>query len=128
MEGEATFIERDDGLLKYRETGFATLTHCNHTFAFSRSYVYVVDGPSLRIFFDEPAPRLFHHITLSKDADGWQGSGVHLCAADSYSSDYAFAHNHAFRIRHAVSGPRKSYVIETHFVRDYPDPARPPAC
>lgn len=113
MEGEAVFAARPDGMLRYSETGFATLAGADRSLAFARSYFYAPDGSKLRIFFDEPTPRLFQDISLNEASGGWRGTGVHLCAPDTYRSEYAFERGGAFRIRHAVEGPLKSYLIET---------------
>jgi len=117
MTGTARFEPRTDGLLHYSEAGTSQLRGAARPLAFSQHYLYEIDGATLRVFFAETPPRLFQRVVLAQDEAGWSGDGTHLCAPDTYRSRYHFYRAGPLLISHAVTGPRKDYVIETRLTR-----------
>jgi len=116
MSGRAVFRPRPDGVLHYAEKGMSELRG-ETPMRFTRSYLYVFNGDALSILFDEAVPRSFQETTLVPTLSGWRGSGYHACPPDTYVSQYRFDSGGGFWTRHEVEGPRKSYIIETSFVR-----------
>lgn len=118
MTGAAKFIERPDGSLYYREQGLLSLPDSGGgRLQFSRAYLYYFAGAALTVLFDEATPRLFEDVEISGEVGDWHGNGQHLCDRDLYISGYAFQVSSGFRTSHRVDGPRKSYVIETQYIR-----------
>lgn len=122
MEGQATFTglaagaaaPPAAGLYRYREDG-ELITAGGEAFAFSRSYVYGAWEQGLEIRFDDMEQRLFERVALTAAAAGLEGAAEHLCGTDTYCSRYQFALPGSFAIVHAVTGPRKDYVIRSHY-------------
>lgn len=117
MQGVAAWVPGEDGVLHYREEGLSLLGGAGRPLKFSRRYLYAAEAQRLRIFFDEAPPRLFQAVALRADAGGWRGTGLHLCASDSYRSTYRFERDGRLHVRHEVSGPRKAYAIATDYAR-----------
>jgi hypothetical protein len=113
MEGLAVFTPRADGWLHYREDGTMRLPD-GQTFEAYRSYLYAPMAVGFAVYFDEDPPRLFHEITLSDDLTG---RAPHQCSADLYESEYRFLEDGSFTVVHAVTGPKKSYRMETFYRR-----------
>jgi len=117
MRGTARLAPLPKGWIEYREEGELRLATGERLDA-TRSYRFRALPDGFAVFFDEAAPRLFHEIRPVLLPDGsLQGHARHLCAPDLYLSEYRFAPDGQFSVRHAVRGPRKDYTISTRYRR-----------
>jgi hypothetical protein len=117
MKGHATFTASDDGSLAYHERGRVHLAD-GQAFEAERRYLYRASPTGFMVFFFEEPARLFHDVRLEQ-GNGWLVSEAsHRCKDDLYLSHYEFLADGKFFIRHEVSGPRKSYTLETVYDRN----------
>jgi Family of unknown function (DUF6314) len=116
MTGIALFTDLGGGWLDYRERGQLSLPGSQVVDA-ERRYVFEEDAHGFSVWFAETPPRLFHRVVLSRIGPSLAGEAAHLCGDDRYDSRYEFRANGSFIIAHTVSGPRKSYAMETRYVR-----------
>ncbi|HUN49137.1 MAG TPA: DUF6314 family protein [Stellaceae bacterium] len=117
MRGTARFAPLPGGGIEYREEGELRLATGEQLDA-TRSYRFRALSNGFAVFFAEAPPRLFHEISLVLRSDGsLAGEARHLCAPDLYLSEYRFAPDGQFSVRHAVRGPRKDYMISTRYRR-----------
>lgn len=75
----------------------------------TRRYLWRLDGDRIAIHFDDG--RYFHTLKLGETTV----IDHHDCAPDSYDADYDFSGWPIWRVRWTVSGPRKSYEMETKY-------------
>ena len=116
MTGTAVIAAIAPDLSAYEERGTLTTAE-GRTFQFARKYRYRATEKSFDILFDETPLRLYQSVSLVARNGGWRGSGFHLCSPDEYRSDYSFDPPDLFMTTHNVTGPRKSYLIETRYRR-----------
>ncbi|WP_170782646.1 DUF6314 family protein [Ruegeria lacuscaerulensis] len=76
----------------------------------TRRYLWRANGDGVAVFFDDG--RYFHHLNLGVP----QTSDHHDCAPDSYDAVYDFSNWPRWSVRWIVSGPRKSYEMDTEYV------------
>ena len=108
FEGHADFRETQGGL-SYREEGWLTLGSSTPLFA-SRDYRWREEEG--RIVVDYADGRPFHGF------DPAEGAAFHACDPDSYRVTYDFSDwPDAWQSDWAVAGPRKDYVMATHYLR-----------
>jgi Family of unknown function (DUF6314) len=116
FEGTASFVAGPAGYA-YNETGVLRMD-ADKTFDATRSYIYMPEADGFSVWFPEEPPRLFHAIRLYADGDMQFGAASHRCGNDVYDSDYAFYGDGSFTVRHAVTGPRKSYIMTSTYTRN----------
>ncbi len=116
FSGTAEFVPLNSGALHYTERGVLTLPHGPSLSAF-RTYIFQPDDTGFTVFFDEIPPRLFHDVKLVPDGELLLGRVSHFCAPDTYISTYRFWPDGSFEIVHDVTGPKKSYVSTTRYLR-----------
>jgi Family of unknown function (DUF6314) len=116
MKGLATFTANDDASLTYHERGRVHLAD-GQGFEAERRYLYRASPAGFTVFFFEEPSRLFHDVRLEETHGRLISRASHRCKDDLYLSRYAFLPDGTFFIRHAVSGPRKSYTLETSYDR-----------
>ena len=116
MIGTAAISRRGGSRYDYREAGCLTLAD-GQTLEAERRYIFAVEDDGFTVLFAESAARLFHRIVLERIGPNVIGRGIHTCGDDRYDSRYEFRANGSFIIAHTVSGPRKSYAMETRYVR-----------
>jgi Family of unknown function (DUF6314) len=116
MSGTAVFEAGESGWLAYREAGWMRLTS-GQSFHAERRYLFQPRSNGFAVFFAETPPRLFHEVVLSEERGLMSGEAVHRCSQDLYRSRYAFRADGTFSIHHSVSGPRKSYRLDTLYRR-----------
>lgn len=117
MRGTAVFTLQSSNAASYSESLVLALQD-GPAMPATRQYFYRQDANVLAIFFDEARERPFHRLVLQETVGGMLlASAVHHCAPDHYDSRYEFRSDGAFAITHLVSGPRKSYVSKTLYVR-----------
>jgi hypothetical protein len=116
MSGTASFTDGCDGRLDYREQGQLRLPD-GQVIDAERRYVFEEHADGFSVWFAEPPPRLFHRVVLSRVGLSLAGEATHLCVDDRYHSRYEFRADGSFIIAHSVAGPRKSYAMETRYVR-----------
>lgn len=104
FDGQAHWAAAKGGLT-YTETGQMLIANAAPMPA-QRRYFWRAD---LSVWFDDG--RFFHHVP------GGGGSTRHWCDPDLYCGDYAFKDWPAFTVEWTVSGPRKSYVMLSHYKR-----------
>jgi uncharacterized protein DUF6314 len=117
LKGIATFSANGDGSLTYHERGRVHLAD-GQEFEAERRYLYRASPGGFAVFFFEEPARLFHEIRLEEAHGGMMSEASHLCKEDLYRSRYVFLADGTFLIRHEVSGPRKSFTLETLYDRD----------
>ena len=105
FEGEAR-ITPSSGPHEYFETG--TLEMGTARLQATRRYLWSPDPDGIAIAFDDGRP--FHIITDSAKAE-------HFCDPDQYDVSYDFTNWPDWSSVWSVSGPRKSYVMTTHYRR-----------
>jgi hypothetical protein len=115
LDGTASFSPRPDSSLDYYEHGELRLT--GGSFRAERRYVFEPTESGFRVWFSGKPRRLFHEITLREDRGALVGAATHLCGADTYESSYRLLSNDSFTVTHGVTGPRKNYVMTTHYTR-----------
>ena len=108
LEGETRFHRAGPRLIQ-DETG--TLVLGNQTMKATRRYVWAASGDRLDVYFDDMRP--FHTVPLRAS----HHETVHLCDPDRYEVRYEFTHWPSWSARWAVEGPRKSYVMTSHYTR-----------
>jgi len=114
--GTAEFVLLQSGALHYAERGVLTLPQGNSIPAF-RTYIFKPHQTGFTVLFDEIPPRLFHDVKLAPDGEHLLGRVSHFCAPDTYISTYRFLPDGSFQIVHDVTGPKKSYVSSTRYLR-----------
>jgi hypothetical protein len=119
MSGLATFSANHDGSLAYHERGRLHLAD-GQALEAERRYLYRASPTGFAVFFFEKPPRLFHNVGLERAPSGLVSKASHRCKDDLYLSRYEFLADGTFFIRHEVSGPRKSYTLETSYGRSKP--------
>jgi hypothetical protein len=117
MKGHATFTANDDGSLICHERGRVHLTD-GQAFDAERRYLYRARPDGFAVFFFEQPSRLFHDVRLERAHGGLKSTASHRCKDDVYRSRYEFLPDGTLLIRHEVSGPRKSYTLETSYQRN----------
>ena len=116
MQGTATLTATGDGALAYHEWGQITLV--TGLFDAERRYGFRSLPAGFSVWFAEHPARLFHEIELVARGNALIGDAVHLCGEDRYCSQYVFRGDGTFTTIHAVTGPRKNYVLQTTYRRD----------
>lgn len=116
MSGMAEFKAMEDGAVMYREAGIMTLPQ-GASQDFYKTYIYKPYPQGFSVYFDVAEPRLFHHTTLNAD---YMGRAQHICAADTYDTNYQFNGNGTFTVTHTARGPRKDYQSHTQFYQHVP--------
>ncbi len=77
----------------------------------TRRYLWRGAGDRIAIYFDDD--RYFHALKLGQG----RVEDHHDCPPDSYDASYDFSGWPRWTVRWTVSGPRKSYEMETKFTR-----------
>ena len=117
LTGNATFERSREGEAVYHEQGTLRLS-TGYEAAAERKYLYRQSPDGFAVFFAEHPPRLFHEVTLAREADGRLfGVAEHACADDLYRTEYQFEPGANFVICHRVRGPRKAYTMTTVYRR-----------
>jgi len=119
MTGTATIARCDSRAFDYREQGRLVLPGGQILDA-ARRYIFQNEDDGFSVLFAENPPRLFHRIVLGPAGASLAGTGHHLCGDDRYETHYEFRADNSFGVRHAVSGPRKRYVMVTDYTRANP--------
>ncbi len=106
--GEAVFVPDEAGL-RYVETG---LLHApgRAPMKGSRVYLWRTAADGVDVFFENGRP--FHHI-----APGDAPKDHHDCPPDDYRVAYDFGGWPDWQARWRVTGPRKDYVMDSHYSR-----------
>jgi len=108
FEGHADFCETHGGM-SYREEGWLTLGSSTPLFA-SRDYRWREEGGRIAVDYADGRP--FHDFVPA------EGAAFHACDPDSYCVTYDFSGwPDAWQSDWAVTGPRKDYVMTTHYLR-----------
>ncbi|CAD0185227.1 hypothetical protein RUESEDTHA_02113 [Ruegeria sp. THAF57] len=76
----------------------------------TRRYLWRDGGDGIAVHFDDG--RFFHRLKLGKTF----ASDHHDCPPDSYYAEYDFSNWPHWKVRWIVSGPRKSYEMDTEFM------------
>ncbi|MEX0328555.1 MAG: DUF6314 family protein [Ruegeria sp.] len=77
----------------------------------TRRYIWREAGDRIAIHFDDD--RYFHALKLGQE----RVTDHHDCPPDSYDAEYDFTGWPRWTVRWTVSGPRKSYEMETKYTR-----------
>ncbi len=116
MTGLAVFEAAGDSKLLYRESGELRL-ETGALLRGAQSYFYEAIPTGFEVRFQDTG-ELFEQVTLiAVEGDSWVGHAQHLCAADTYISEYRFHANGTWQVQHTVTGPRKDYIIRTTYTR-----------
>ena len=116
MEGMLTVTEKLGGQATYNEQ-VAVRTTRGAEFLGSRRYDLMQSENGFVLCFAETGA-VFEEVRFAANPGGsLHGEAEHLCGEDWYRSAYVFGPGPQFRVRHAVTGPRKDYVSVTTFQR-----------
>ena len=107
FEGRAVFAPDPAGL-RYHESGDLVLPG-GQRMTGERSYLWREAGAQIAVAFADGRP--FHVI------DPADPRAHHSCAPDSYDVRYAFCDWPRWHCVWRVQGPRKDYVMESHYTR-----------
>jgi len=107
LNGRATFVSDGEGLC-YHEVGQLQMTG-QPAMTAERRYLWRADLALIRVLF--PDGRNFH----SFDPGAAESEAQHDCAPDLYLVRYDFGERPIWSSRWQVSGPRKDYVMTTHY-------------
>lgn len=121
MQGVASFQPCGEGVLHYQEQGKVIFEN-KQAFSSYREYAYVYDQGAIAVHFwdqkyKQPS-RLLHTLQFHSSKLGSQAlvaTGTHGCADDLYHAHYLFINPQQFRLTYQVQGPRKDYVLTSHF-------------
>ncbi|WP_295536685.1 DUF6314 family protein [uncultured Thioclava sp.] len=105
FQGRAVFTPRTGGL-HYRESGDLILPEGTRFHA-ERCYLWHADGAGIAVSFEDG--RAFHHV------DPARPEAQHWCDPDTYHVSYGFDHWPQWQTVWRVHGPRKDYVMESHY-------------
>ncbi len=107
-DGTVTLSRSEDGLI-YDEDVILRLPG-QPEMKGTRRYLWRDDGEKVAIHFDDG--RYFHALKLGIK----QASDHHDCPPDSYDAVYDFSTWPRWCVRWIVSGPRKSYEMDTEYM------------
>ncbi len=107
-DGVACLHRADDGLIYDEEVTLRIPGQAE--MKGTRRYLWRKDGDGVAVFFDDG--RYFHRLKLGSS----QATDHHDCAPDSYDALYDFSNWPRWNVRWIVSGPRKSYEMDTQYV------------
>ncbi|MDF1854756.1 DUF6314 family protein [Pseudooceanicola sp.] len=113
-EGQVVFAPAGEGLRQH-ETGLLRMNGPEGPMpplAFTRDYLWSEGADELIVRFSDG--RDFHHF----DATGAKASAHHICPPDDYRVAYDFSAWPDWRAVWMVSGPQKSYTMDTLFYRE----------
>ena len=110
FEGRADF-RRSGGRLVQQEEGIMTPGRAAQGLRATRSYIWSANEGRLDVAFDDMRP--FHSVPLGADIH----ETVHLCDPDRYQVAYDLRDFPTWSTVWTVEGPRKSYVMTSHFTR-----------
>ena len=114
IEGELRVSASGEGLAEYAER-CAVRTDDGAQFTGSQRYTVRQSANGFVLCFAETGA-VFQELGFAVGGDGsLRAEAVHRCAGDEYASAYVLGPGRAFSVRHAVRGPRKSYVSVTRF-------------
>lgn len=108
-DGNAVF-RREGGALLYDETVTLRIPD-QPEMTGTRRYLWREAGDQIAVHFDDD--RYFHALKLGQD----RAEDHHDCPPDSYDALYDFSGWPHWKVRWSVSGPRKSYEMETKYTR-----------
>lgn len=121
MQGIAHFQPCGEGTLHYQETGKVIMNH-GKVFAAHREYAYVYDQHTIAVYFwnvaQQRPDRLLHKLqfhTIQIANPLLVATGTHKCVNDIYQAHYLFVDPQQFRLAYRVQGPRKDYMLTSHF-------------
>ncbi|SMO35377.1 DUF6314 family protein [Ruegeria faecimaris] len=107
-DGSARFTRSKDSLI-YDETVTLRIPGQPEMMG-TRRYLWHDKGESVAVHFDDG--RYFHALKLGQA----QAADHHNCPPDSYDAVYDFSGWPCWRVRWTVSGPRKSYEMNTEYM------------
>lgn len=105
--GQAVFTAEGAGL-RYHEAGQLVLDGETAMQA-ERDYLWLAEGDQIVVRFEDG--RDFHRFTPAAPA------AVHWCDPDDYRVTYDFSHWPDWSSEWRVTGPRKDYVMISHYTR-----------
>ena len=108
--GEAQFTSTGKGQMRYDETVLLEVPG-QGPMSGTRRYLWDARGHAIDIRFDDGRP--FHAVDLEAAAS----KDTHRCDPDLYRVTYVFGTWPLWSARWEVTGPTKSYVMETAFRR-----------
>ena len=121
MKGMAYFQPYGENRLHYQEQGDATFGQ-GKVFSAYRMYVYMYKKKKMKVYCwdqrEKKPTRLLHTLHfyhVEPTSHTLVATGTHRCADDVYKARYTFFSNNHFQLIYQVQGPRKDYVIQTHF-------------
>ncbi|MGJ8622196.1 MAG: DUF6314 family protein [Yoonia sp.] len=114
LVGQAVLTQTDPDQLDYAEAGTLTLATGAQMTAVRR-YLWTFGRDCVAVCFDDGRP--FHSFV----PDGHAAGTDHPCGADFYQVRYDFTRWPAWSAVWTVTGPRKDYVMTTHYARISPD-------
>lgn len=117
MTGRARIVSTGVGRARYDETARVRLAN-GKTLTGSQSYVYRRLTPPANgfdVLFSDTG-ELFEHLDFHPSPDGsLRADATHDCAPDRYVSQFTLDAEDRLSVEHAVTGPRKNYVVRTSY-------------
>lgn len=110
FEGRAVFAPVTGGL-ELHESGWLHVPG-QGSFHAERRYLWRAEGAGIAVFFEDG--RAFHHFDPRAPAP----EAHHICTPDDYRVAYDFTIWPDWRAVWRVRGPRKDYVMTSHYFRD----------
>lgn len=118
--GIALFTADTQSLLRYEENGQLMLTDTHAApSSFFRHYLYVLRENAIHVLYGDGPQKdaLYQELIYDTQNSILRSSATHVCGDDCYDSVYHLMDDNMFSLNTTVRGPRKDYVINTHFVR-----------
>jgi hypothetical protein len=119
MSGRARIVPTGQGQARYDETARVRLAD-GSTLTGSQSYLYrrlLPPGNGFDVLFAETG-ELFERLDFRAEPDGsLRAEAEHHCPPDHYVSHFTLDAGDRLRVEHAVTGPKKNYVVRTEYRR-----------
>lgn len=115
-QGMATFKKHavNPQTLNYQESGiFHNLAQ--QAFKVHREYIYQFEHEHIHVYHARCGEKTDFFFELLLNTEEQQGAGHHLCVQDHYQAFYQFINTHQFQLNFKVNGPKKDFLIETHY-------------
>ena len=122
LTGQVTFTEAGPHRLLCEERGLLELDQIVQTFEATRSYIYELRGENLFIFYNDGDRKgdVLHELVFNQ---GNISTHCHVCARDTYDLTMTMAGPDKIEMIYKVSGPQKSYTMESTLTREASHPS-----
>jgi hypothetical protein len=120
-KGDARFDPTEAAAaLLYGESGKLQMRDAQQQFPFFRHYRYMFTATGLDIYFQDELTQtfgLYQRYIFQPEQHRLRAEEVHVCNKDLYEGGFELAGANHFIHSSVVKGPKKDYVIVTHYTR-----------